>query len=107
MCHEVLVITPGKGTQTTTMTHVVNGVTGMQMSHFKPSLEAYLAQPGRQELFGSSKRLLDKARTAAAWAVPDHESTGYSQSELASIIYQLINHIERIELCLKHKQSNK
>lgn len=76
-------------------------------SPFKPSIEAYLAQRGEFVEALYADRLLKKARTAVAWGVPDRESTGYSQSELASIIYQLINHIERIELCLKHKQSNK
>lgn len=44
----------------------------------------------------SKIRLLEKAKQAAAWGVPDNESTGYSHSELCGIIRQLVNYIEKL-----------
>lgn len=67
-----------------------NKINGTETYPFKPSLEEYLAKrPYNVE------KLLNEARTAVAWGVPDRESTGYSSRELINIIRKLIKHIER------------
>ena len=43
------------------------------------------------------EKLLEDARTACSWGISDHWSTGYSNSELISIIRRLANYIERSE----------
>ena len=45
----------------------------------------------------TTRQLLAEARQAAAWGVPDHESIGYSQADLCSMIYQLIAKIEELD----------
>lgn len=57
------------------------------------SMEDYVARIKTSP--AAKTRLLEKAKQAAAWGVPDNESTGYSHSELCGIIRQLVNYIEK------------
>lgn len=43
----------------------------------------------------NKQKLIEKAESMAAWAAPSHESTGYSHSELASMIYRLVNELKK------------
>jgi hypothetical protein len=67
-----------------------NKINGTETYPFKPSLEEYLAKrPYNVE------KLLNEAKTAIAWGIPDRESIGYSREKLIDIIGKLIKHIER------------
>lgn len=44
-----------------------------------------------------ARPLLDRAREAAAWGVPDQESTGMSQVKLTALISELVQEIERLK----------
>lgn len=68
---------------------------GMTISPFKPSIEEYLAQRDEEHAKKYKHKLLEDARRAIGWGVPDRESTGYSQRELVNIIYELVRFIER------------
>lgn len=61
------------------------------------TMHDFLQDRERAQLEFYSRHLKSKANTAVAWGVPDRESTGYSHSELTSIISQLLNYIERLE----------
>lgn len=60
-------------------------------------MQLYLTQftSSNPEVKNTRRALIARAQQAAAWGVPDNESTGYSQSELCSIIRQLINELEK------------
>lgn len=60
------------------------------MSHFN-TLEEYQAKLDTI----NKQKLIEKAENMATWAVPSHESTGYTQSELVSIIYQLVRALKK------------
>jgi hypothetical protein len=64
---------------------------------FPSSIQEHYESMARPAALIRKRKLLEKAKTAAAWGSPSHESMGYSHGELCSIIYQLINYIEQNE----------
>lgn len=49
------------------------------------------------KLYHTQQKLLEEARTAIAWGIPDNESTGYSASEFTKIIHKLVRRVEQLE----------
>lgn len=73
---------------------------GLMMSHFNDVPPAFDSLDDYLKLMDKAHSryrtdVIKRAKETAAWGVPDHWSTGASQSELCSIIYQLIDIIEQ------------